>query len=144
MINSVDKITGILLTQRGKTFTYEYYEYFNTTYRFNSYIFNIWDEKATIDKTRANYTLLIMNDGLTLKVIDAFMNDYEGNGIAIAILLKSKELFGKRIISSSNKKEYRSFVGESRWSTATDNIWQPLVLQGLATYNNVGDYFILS
>lgn len=143
MINSEDKMTGFVLTQRGKTFTYEYCKYFNATYRFNSYIFHIWDVKDVPSKTKANYGLLIMNDDLTLKVIDAFMNDYIGQGIAIAMILKSKELFGKTIISSSNKNEYKSFTAESRWPDATLKVWQPLVKQGLASYSDIGDYFFL-
>jgi hypothetical protein len=134
------KIRGILLTRKGQ-FTYEYFRHYNQTEKFDTYAFLIWDEKDCSGKQKADFSLLIMDDGIHLKVIDLFTKDYQCKGIAVSIILKAKEIFGKRIISSSNTK--KNFRGEANWSQAVERIWLPLSEQGLAFYNAENDYFEL-
>lgn len=133
--------TGKLITPKGK-FIYSYYLFHNNTYDFDTYAFTIWDENDQEGKHKADFSLLIMNDSIHLKVIDLFMHDYQGKGIATAIILKAKEIFGKTIISSSNTN--KSFAGEANWSEAIDYVWQPLVKKGLAYFDETNGYYIVT
>ena len=131
---------GKLITPKGE-FTYSYYLFHNNTYNFDTYAFTIWDEKDHGKTHKADFSLLIMEDNTHLKVIDLFMHDYQGKGIAMAIILKAKEIFGKTIISSSNTN--KSFTGESNWPEAIQRVWQPLIEKGLAYYDPGNDYYVL-
>lgn len=135
-----EKIQGFLTTLKG-TFIYEYSFFHNSTYHFDSWALMIWDDKDKDSKRKADMNLLIMEDGRRLKVIDMFMNDYAGKGIAIGMIRKAKELFGKEIISSSNK--VKSFTGEGNWEEAIERVWDPLVKQCLAVYDATNDHYIL-
>jgi len=132
--------TGKLITPKGE-FTYCYYLFHNKTYNFDTYAFTIWDENDKAGKRKADFSLLIMDDHIHLKVIDLFMNDYRGKGIATAIILKAKEIFGKTIISSSNT--VKSFTGESNSLDAIERVWRPLAEKGLAYYDQANDYYVL-
>lgn len=63
---------------------------------------------------------------------------YLGRGISIAFVLKAKEIFGKRIISSSNKFPA---TGEMRKAPAEKYLWEPLRELGLAGYDNDRDIY---
>ncbi|MBD1362982.1 hypothetical protein IDJ77_04090 [Mucilaginibacter sp. ZT4R22] len=135
-----DRSQGILVTRKGE-FQFEYFLHFNNTYKFDTYAFLIWAGEGGPDENAADFSLLIMNDDIHLKVIDLFMKHYSGNGIAIAIILKARELFGKKIISSSNTN--KSFTSEANWPEAIQRVWQPLVDQGLAHYDAPNDHYVL-
>ena len=139
-MNNKDRLRGILATRKGE-FQFEYFRHFNNTYRFDTYAFSIWAGEGEPDGNAADFSLLIMNDGIHLKVIDLFMKDYSGKGIAIAIILKAREIFGKKIISSSNTN--KSFTSEANWPEAIQRVWQPLVDQGLAHYDAFNDHYVL-
>ena len=55
------------------------------------------------------------------------------------MIIKSKELFNKRIISTSNK--FKTFLGEENKKEAILKIWNPMVSQGLAKYDCDNDYY---
>ncbi|MDB5004390.1 MAG: hypothetical protein JWQ34_2615 [Mucilaginibacter sp.] len=135
-----ETMQGKLTTAKGE-FTYSYYLFHNSTYNFDTYAFNIWDENDQEEKHKADFSLLIMNDDVHLKVIDLFMHDYQGKGIARAIILKAKEIFNKRIVSSSNVN--KTFTGESNWPEAIKRVWKPLAEEGLAVYDEINGYYIL-
>lgn len=75
-----------------------------------------------------------MENGIDLKVIALFADNtyYLGKGISISIILKAKEIFGKRIISSSNLPPIT--VGESISELAISKVWKPLVERRKAKY----------
>jgi hypothetical protein len=135
------KTYGKLVTPKGE-FTYSYFLFHNNNYNFDSYAFSIWDANDDTGKHSADFSLLIMDDDIHLKVIDLFMHDYQGKGIAKAIILKASEIFGKTIISSSNTN--KSFIGESNWREAIERVWQPLVNNGLAYFDQKNDYFVVA
>jgi hypothetical protein len=86
-----------------------------------------------------SFILKVVDDN-TLKVIDLFPDDkHIGKGISIAIILHAKELFNKRIISSSNK--FKTFPNESRFEDAEKKVWNKLVDLELALYNKDLDYY---
>ena len=121
-------------------FTFEYLIKYQKEFNAKVYFFEIWDEKENIDKIyRYSYMLRIMENGNDLKVIDLFANRYIGKGIGSAIILKSKELFEKRIISSSNTK--KSYPTESNWKAAIEKVWKPMMAKGLVDYNFLEDYY---
>lgn len=132
--------TGKLTTPKGE-FTYSYYFFHNSVYKLDTYAFSIWDENHQEGMHKADFSLLIMDDNIHLKVIDLFMHDYQSKGIAKAIILKAKEIFGKTIISSSNS--HKSFTGESNWPEAIEKVWEPLTKQGLAVYDDTNGHYIL-
>lgn len=135
------KIRGKLITRHGE-FIYEYFRFYNKTHHFDTYAFMIWDD-GTPEKEKADMSLLIMEDDVHLRVIDLMMNDYKGKGIAIAIILECRNIFGKRIVSSSNNSSVKSFIGEANWPEAIARVWQPLTEQGLAVYDQFNDQYIL-
>jgi hypothetical protein len=135
------KIQGQLITRQGE-FTYEYFQFYNKTHHFDTYAFMIWYDR-TPEKEKADMSLLIMKDGVHLKVIDLMMNDYKGKGIAIAIVLECRNIFRKRIISSSNNSRTKCFTSEANWPEAIARVWQPLTEQGLAVYDQLNDQYVL-
>lgn len=99
-------------------------------------MFDIWDQK-NIKPHKYSFILEIMENGHELKVMDMFASDYKGGGISIPMILKAKEPFGKQIISSSNN--HRCRPGEGNWPEAIEKVWDPMVSQGLAVYNEATD-----
>ncbi|MGF7077711.1 hypothetical protein [Mucilaginibacter sp. UYCu711] len=138
-----DIIRGKLVTRKGE-FIYEYFRFYNKTHHFDTYAFMIWDEKDASEKDKADFSLLIMDDGIRLKVIDLIMKDYEGNGIAPAIIMKAREIFGKPIVSSSNQKSSKSFNSETNWPEAIERVWKPLAERGCAVYDQLSDHYIIN
>lgn len=114
-------LKGKLVTRKGE-FTHEYFRHYNKTHCFDTYDFTIWDEKDEPQKDKADFSLLIVDDGIHLKVIDLMMKDSQGKGIAPAMILNAKKIFGKRIISSSNKKSAKCFNGEANWPEAIERV----------------------
>ena len=120
-------------------FVYEYYRSFFE----NSpvYVFKIF-EKGREGEDYFSYQLREMENGSDLKVIDLYPDIsryYLGKGISIAIILESKNIFKKRIISSSNSPNARS----SEWNSeeAIEKVWSKLVTMRLAEYNEELDYY---
>jgi hypothetical protein len=116
---------------------YAYREYLNAT----GYIFRIW-ENSNHTKDYFSFQLREMENGEDLKVVDLYPDSskyYLGKGISIAIILKAKQIFNKRIISSSNK--HKSHSGEFNTAEAIKNVWEPMVENGLAKYYETGDYY---
>lgn len=132
---------GKLQTNKGE-FTYGYFPFYNKTHNFQTVAFQIWDEQHP-EKVKADISLLVMDDDIHLKVIDLMMNDYQGFGIAPAIILEVRELFCKTIISSTNNTAHKSFTSEANWQEAIDKVWDPLRKQGLAEYDSNRGYYIL-
>jgi len=132
-------IKGKLVTRKGE-FTFEYFPYHFTDTKVNAYCFDIWDE-TNPNARKYSFILEIITNGLDLKVMDMYACDYQGKGISIPMILKAKELFGKRIISSSNAHPSRS--GESNWVEAIEKVWRPMVSQGLAKYIEECDYYVV-
>jgi hypothetical protein len=89
-----------------REFLYEYFTYYNTDYKSETYGFDIWEEGRE-GEFKFSFILLILNNSSDLKVIDMNATDkyYRAKGIARAIILESKKIFGKRIISSSNSSK---------------------------------------
>lgn len=75
------------------------------------------DEADQVEKQKEDFSLLIMSDGLRLKVIDMFIKDYVVNKTTNAMVLKSKEIVNKQIISSFNNNESKSFTSEANCHT---------------------------
>jgi len=135
------KVRGNLKTLKSGDYVYEYFPYYFSDIKVNTYSFDIWDKNDEAPH-KYSFILEIMENGADLKVMDMFASDYTGRGISIPIILKAKELFGKRIISSSNT--HRSRPGEANWDMAIEKVWEPMVSQGLAIYNELDDrYYVL-
>jgi hypothetical protein len=138
-------IKGHLLTIKNGTkhdFLYEYRRIYHEYLNAEVYTFKIWIEGDGVeDIYRFSYMLRIMENGVDLKVVDLYANHYAGMGISKAIILKSKVLFNKRIISSSDK--VRSYDGESNREDAREKVWKSLVRDGLAEYDAKEDYYFL-
>lgn len=133
------KTTGILLTRKGE-FIFEYHLNYHPYLKADVYFFNIWREGDELeDIYKFSFLLRVMENGKDLKVVDLFAGNYNGEGISIAIILKSKELFQKRIISSSNKQPSSS--GEENWDEAIQKVWEPMVRQGTVAYDANKDYY---
>lgn len=140
IVDDAQRVKGLLETRKG-IFTYEYYLYYFKDIKVNTYSFDIWDEND-LKPFKYSFILEILENGQDLKVMDLFAGDYQGMGISIPIILKAKELFGKRIISSSNANWSRP--GESNWEEAIEKVWEPMVNQGLAEYRDNDDrYYVL-
>ncbi len=140
-----DKIIDILVSRNknNKEFVFllEYYLDYIYDYGANSFIFLIW-EKGREAEDKFSYRLRVMENGNDLKVVDLFgdcNNYYLGKGISIAIILKSKEIFNKRIISSSNKRQ--SYRGEANYKPAIEKVWKKMVSKGLAGYDSENDFY---
>lgn len=135
----MDNCRGTISTNKNEEFIFEYILKYHQDIKGNIYFFDIWKEgdKYTYDKY--SFLLLIMENGRDLKVIDLYANAYKGRGISIPIILKSKELFNKRIISSSNKTKI--FSGEANLCEAITKVWEPMVKQGLAKYDSKYEYY---
>lgn len=135
---------GILQTTKKEidyVFNYHYYTEFNITYKAKSYIFDIW-EAGKSNENSFSFQLRVMENGTDLKIVDLFPDTekyYLGKGISIAMILKAKSIFNKRIISSSNVKH--SFSNEMRWSDATNKVWKKLEIENLAKYDKENDYY---
>ncbi len=135
---------GYLYTDKCKNFkfTYEYFEEYSVTLKANGIYFRIYEENDGIDPMyHFEYALRVMENNTDLKVVDLFAKKYIGLGISRAIILKSKEIFQKRIISSSNK--FPSYIGEANWPESIDKVWKPLVSRGLANYDIKNDYYFV-
>ncbi len=107
------------------------------------YIFKIF-EKGRENEDSFDFMLREMENGTDLKVVALFAdnnNYYLGKGISISIILKAKELFGKKIISSSNSKQVTS--GESISELAISKVWKPLVESGKAKYCETEHHYYL-
>ena len=128
-------VKGILQTPKG-VFTYQYVIYHHPRYHADFYMFDIWDERDdSADLHKFSFCLEIMANDTDLKVTDLFACDYKGKGISTPIILKAKELFGKRI----NRARY----DEANWSDAIEKVWEPMVSQGLAAYDQENDYYFV-
>lgn len=136
-----DKYCGILNTRKGD-FRYRYKPIFSKEHGTIIYYFDIWQQGDNPDDYK-NFSFLLkeLPNGTDLKVIDLFANKYEGCGISIPIILKAKEIFAKRIISSSNN--HKMHYSEANWQDAIDKVWLPMVSQGLAKYDDANDIFIV-
>jgi hypothetical protein len=85
-----------------------------------------------------------MENGKDLKVIALYAHNngyYIGKGISVSIILKPKEIFRKRIISSINLKP--AILGERICKDAITKVWQRLVDGGEALYCEENDHFYL-
>ena len=121
------------------SFIFSYSLCFHTGLNFFVYDFEILEIGRELE-TRFTCLFKIMDNGKDLKSIDLFPPEYyKGKGISIAVILKAKDLFNKRIISSSNDKETHS--GEMRWEDATEKVWKRMVANGLAKYDHENDYY---
>jgi hypothetical protein len=121
-------------------FVFEFFQSYHKELKAYIYSFDIWKEGDEIETShRFNFMLRIMENDKDLKVVDLFANRYKGCGISKAIILKSKDLFNKRIISCSNK--FPTYIGEQNWEEAILKVWRPMVNKGLANYNTEGDYY---
>ena|SRR5437868_3949021 len=133
-----EKIRGVV-TGKNEEFVFEYSTVYNTHLKSNVYVFQIWnDRELSLELHRYSLILEILHNG-DLKVIDLFAGDYAGKGISIPMILKAKQLFGKRIISSSNR--FKSSHTEGNWVDAINKVWNPMVNQGLAKYDEKRDYY---
>lgn len=120
---------------------FEYYLEYIVDYNAKAYIFEIW-EKGRETEDKFSFRLRIMENGKDLKVVDLIgdcSSYYLGKGISIAMILKSKEMFNKRIISSSNK--VKTFTGEANYKPAIEKVWKRMVDKGLAEYDSKYDYY---
>lgn len=125
-------------------FYYTYEKRYIIEYHGICYEFNITESKNDIS-SGFSYVLRVMENGLDLKVVDLYPetdtnSKYLGKGISIGIILHSKELFNKRIISSSNKKlqtDYDEFNSEE----AIDKVWKRLEDRELVGYNEKEGYY---
>jgi hypothetical protein len=136
-------IRGELISYKnGKVFNlvFECKLMYSLTAKADVYFFDIWDESEQ-NKRKFSFQLRVMENQKDLKVIDLFAFDYVGRGISIEIILKCKELFKKRIISSSNNK--KSFPEEAIWPDAIDKVWNRMVKLGLAKFDHANDYFYI-
>lgn len=109
------------------------------------YIFDIW-EYGRENESKFSYMLRIMEDGISLKVVDLypdFERYYLGKGISIAIILESSKIFNKRIISSSNNFKTKSSLGEFNSEKAIEKVWHRMMNMNLVEYDKINDvYFI--
>ncbi len=120
-------------------FLFIYDQEYHASIEANIYRFKIWEEGKETDSC-FEILFKIIDNGSDLKVIDLFPPDYyRGKGISIAGILKAKEIFKKRIISSSNHA--KSEIHEARWDDATEKVWKRLVDRKLAKYNIAKDYY---
>ncbi|HLP13604.1 MAG TPA: hypothetical protein VK177_16840 [Flavobacteriales bacterium] len=149
--NEIDKINptkirGRIVSHKNEIafdFLFEYYLDYISTYGGLAYIFDIWEEGRE-NFGKFSFQLRVMENGQDLKVVDLYPDSqkhYLGKGISIAIILHSKELFNKRIISSSNKK--KSFEGEANWQDAIEKVWKRLENNSLAGYDKENDFYYL-
>lgn len=138
------KSMGILTTTKnGKEFTFlfECHLEYVKNYGAEAFIFLIWEE-GRFNESKFSFRLRIMENGNDLKVVDMYgdcFNYYLGKGISIAMILRSKEMFKKRIISSSNI--VKSYFYEAISKTAIEKVWLRMVKSGLAGYDSINDYY---
>jgi len=111
-VKDEDKLKGILTTRKSGDYTFEYFRYYFSDIKINSYCFEIWNEKDRASK-KYSFILEILGNETDLKVMDMYACDYRGRSISIPIILKAKQLFSRRIVSSSNSHSSRS--GEANW-----------------------------
>jgi hypothetical protein len=107
------------------------------------YTFEVYEECKEDDDT-FSLILLVMKNGNDLKVVDLNPDSckyYLGKGISISLILKCREIFGKRIVSSSNLK--KSAYCEWNSSLAIEKVWKPLVKLGFAIYVKEEDQYIV-
>lgn len=126
---------------RFHEFTYFYKIKFLQEYEGDAYCFEVW-EAGMENESKFYFDLRIMKGGKDLKVVNLARTDYirnKGKRISIAMILESKILFKRRIISSSNLK--KTFSKESRFQRATDYVWKKMEAENLAAYNDIGDYY---
>ena len=117
---------------------------FNETYNGFTYVFEVYEESKESDDS-FSLILLKMENETDLKVVDLYPDSskyYLGKGISISLLLKCREIFGKRIISSSNLKKSDNYC---EWNTpeAIDKVWNPLVKSGKAIYDQDEDLYVV-
>lgn len=136
--NSFDKLRSFKNNIEFQ-FLYTYKKIYQAKIKSQVYCFEIWEGgRESEEKFTCNFK--IMENDEDIKLIDLFPPDYyRGKGISIAIILKAKELFNKRIISSSNIK--RTFIGEMRWKDATEKVWKRMVDDGIASFDPKNDIF---
>lgn len=140
------KIIGELKSQKNGvefTFIFEYFYEYKDYLEGMGYIFRIWNETIS-SNDYFSFQLREMENGTDLKVVDLYPDrekNYIGKGISISIILKSKEIFNKRIISSSNKR--KSHPGEFNTREAIEKVWDRMVLLGLAKYDSDNDYYFV-
>ncbi|OCA77555.1 hypothetical protein BBI01_03655 [Chryseobacterium artocarpi] len=120
-------------------YTYE----FNVIYNAFIYAFEIYEESKE-NEDSFSLILRVMENQTDLKVVDLHPDRnkyYLGKGISISLILKCREVFGKRIISSNNLK--KSEYCEWNSPEAIEKVWNPLVLLGLAIYLENDDQYIV-
>lgn len=114
------------------------FPYYNSYYKAQVYNFDVWEEGHELEP-KFSFILMPMENGRDMKSIDLLAGPYYNRkGISDAIILKAKELFNKRIISSSNKVKFH--YSEIRKPDA-DRVWQRLVKKSLAEYDVENDYY---
>jgi hypothetical protein len=135
----IKKGTLVSVKNNGEhNFRFEYFLHYDEYLKANVYVFDIWEEGRE-SKPKFSFLLRVMENGTDLKVIDLFAGEYyKGKGISVAIILNAKELFNKRITSSS--KKVKSHYSEDRWKDA-EKVWQGLVEKGFAKYDEHNDYY---
>lgn len=135
----------LLSTKNGIDYllTYEYFYAYRDYLETTGYIFRIWEEgKNTNDYF--SFQLREMENGEDLKVVDLYPGSskyYLGKGISVAIIQEAKNIFNKRIISSSNK--HKSHSKEFNTLEAIMKVWEPMVRNGFAKYYPKGDYYYI-
>jgi hypothetical protein len=96
--------TGTLKIFKGNEefeFLYKYHIEYSKVYGAETYFFDIWEDGRE-SPDLFDFQLRVMESGSDLKVVSLFAGKYhKGKGIARAILLEAKKLFGKRIICES-------------------------------------------
>ncbi len=97
-------MTSILNTTKNEknyTFLYIFNKQYLEDHEGNVLIFEIW-EKGKEELDKFSFILREMENGVDLKVVDLYPDSigyYLGKGISRAMILHSKKLFDKRIIS---------------------------------------------
>lgn len=137
---------GRILTQKnGRTHSFEYEYYYSFLIHLNApgYVFRIF-EKGRENEDSFSFQLREMENGTELKVVDLYpdhSNYYLGKGISIAIILETKNIFNRNIISSSNL--YPSHSGEWNSEQAIEKVWNRLLVAGVAKYYKEFDYYAI-
>lgn len=147
MIRDNNEIKKFSFSSKKKNISYEfiakYVCEFNDNYDGYTYSFDVYEKSKENDST-FSLILLIMKNGIDLKVVDLYPDYhkyYLGKGISVNLILKCREIFGKRIISSNNlqKSQY------CEWNSpiAVEKVWKPLVNSGVAVYVEEEDQYVV-
>ncbi len=124
-------------------FLYNYYMDYIEGDNGNSYVFEIWSD-GNENEGKFSFRLKIEKNGKDLKVVDLYPDStkkYLGKGISIAIILESKKIFNKRIISSTNVDDKQTVQGEDNSEAAIEKVWKRLVDNDKAKYDRLNGYY---